>query len=356
MGAGGAWSEMWNGLSSSLDGFSAATIIISIIIVIPTILWIFSSLSAKARPEGRRPTPPGSTGLPLAGETIQFALAMTRKDGLIKFISERRKKHGPVFKSHLLGSPVVFLDPPAGNKFLFHNEGKLVENAWPASVSALLGETSLTKKQGEEYKLARRYIAGFFDQKATMAYLARVDEVASKHFATHWKGHEELSSLLMATIYTFDIICDLLLGLPDEPELQELRVCMKQYSFGILKAPINFPGFAYYDARKARERLLEMYEVIITRRRQELAEGNAHPDLLTNLLTVPDEAGRFYSDEEIKDNLLLFMFAGFETSSVALTMVITFVSKNPQVYELLLKASRLRDARLPYKSREAFRL
>ncbi|KAG6548427.1 hypothetical protein Mapa_009914 [Marchantia paleacea] len=337
MGAGCSWIEMWNGLSSSLDGFSTATIMTSIIIVIPTILWIFSSLSMRARLKGRPPIPPGSTGLPLIGESAQFVLALSRENGLRTFLRERMKSYGPVFKSHVLGSTMIFMDAPAGNKFLFQNEGKLVENSWPASVAALLGHGSLTMKKGEDYKLARRYIAGFFNQGAVMGYLARVDENASRHFAMYWQGKKELSSLKMASAFTFVTISDLLVGLQEGPEMEELCVNFTRWAFGVLKVPINLPGFAYYDALKARKRILEMLSVIVTRRRQELAVGNVIRDVLTNLLTVPDESGRLYTDAEIMDNLLLFLFAGFDTSSVALSMVITYVAKHSQVYELLVK-------------------
>ena len=47
--------------------------------------------------------PPGETGLPLIGETISFV-----KD-MFGFMSERFDKHGPVFRSHILGNPTVFI-------------------------------------------------------------------------------------------------------------------------------------------------------------------------------------------------------------------------------------------------------
>jgi hypothetical protein len=57
-----------------------------------------------------------------------------------------------VFKTNLLFSPAVSLDAPEGNKFLFSNEDKLVQNSWPSSMKKLLGCGSLTTQTGKKHK------------------------------------------------------------------------------------------------------------------------------------------------------------------------------------------------------------
>lgn len=58
-----------------------------------------------------KPLPPGSLGLPWIGETLAFV-----KDSFA-FFAERRQKYGPVFKTRLLGEPVVCLTGPDAVSF-----------------------------------------------------------------------------------------------------------------------------------------------------------------------------------------------------------------------------------------------
>jgi cytochrome P450 family 26 subfamily A len=57
-----------------------------------------------------------------------------------------------IFKTHLLFCLTIYLGAPEGNKFLFANENKLVQNSWPPSVAKLLGRHAISIKTGEEHK------------------------------------------------------------------------------------------------------------------------------------------------------------------------------------------------------------
>jgi cytochrome P450 family 26 subfamily A len=57
-----------------------------------------------------------------------------------------------IFKTHLLFRLTISLGAPEGNKFLFANENKLVQNSWPSSVVKLLGRHAFLTKIGEEHK------------------------------------------------------------------------------------------------------------------------------------------------------------------------------------------------------------
>ena len=56
-----------------------------------------------------KPLPPGRNGLPFIGETLTYL-----KDGF-KFIEQRFKQHGPIFRTSLLGRKSVILVGPEGS-------------------------------------------------------------------------------------------------------------------------------------------------------------------------------------------------------------------------------------------------
>jgi cytochrome P450 len=97
--------------------------------------------------------PPGSLGLlPFLGETLEFLRAYKANKFMEDFINPRVAKYGQVFKTHILFSSQVFLNPPEGNKFLYSNENNLVQTSWPSNMHKLIGRGSVVMKIGEEHK------------------------------------------------------------------------------------------------------------------------------------------------------------------------------------------------------------
>jgi len=72
---------------------------------------------------------------------------------------------------------------------------------------------------------------------------------------------------------------------------------------------------------------------------QELRQGQALPkqDLLSVLLTVPDEDGELMTDDVIKDNLMLVVAASYETTSKTMAIALKYLAENPSILEQVLK-------------------
>jgi cytochrome P450 len=52
-------------------------------------------------------------------------------------------------------------------------------------------------------------------------------------------------------------------------------------------------------------------------------------------VTAKDDAGQQLSDEQIIDNLLLLLFAGYDTSSTTLTRILSLLQRHPAVLQQL---------------------
>ncbi|KAL3685960.1 hypothetical protein R1sor_003982 [Riccia sorocarpa] len=330
-----------NGLSLNSSEVNYTSLIIA-----ATILWlVWTSASSYFRTRGRDRLPPGSFGFPIIGDTVHFILATTSDVGYLKWLQSKIAKYGPFFKWRFQGKPVVMMDAPGGNKFLFQKEGTLLEIYWPVQMASLLGSDSIVLQLGERHKLLRRYFSRFFDHASIGRYLEGVNRNAVQHFARHWGNNEESEFELVpfdvTSLYTFSDICNLLMSLDEGPQLASFLKDFMQWQNGLLSLPINLPGFTYYKALKARKRILQILEEYVKQRKREVAEGRvserAKVDILTNLLTVPNENGEFLSESSVCDNLLAFLFAGFGTSSSALAMTIHLIGKNPDVYEQLVQ-------------------
>ncbi|KAI7752437.1 hypothetical protein M8C21_025386, partial [Ambrosia artemisiifolia] len=164
-------------------------------ILLSIILYIFFNvyLSQKSK-TSKTNLPPGSFGWPFIGESL--SLLRAGWDGVPeRFVRERIEKHGSplVFKTSLLGDHVAVLCGPAGNKFLFGNENKLVAAWWPSSVRKLFGRCLITIR-GDEAKWMRKMLLSYLGPEAFVShYATTMDVVTRRHIEVHWRGKEEVN-------------------------------------------------------------------------------------------------------------------------------------------------------------------
>ncbi|KAL3683755.1 hypothetical protein R1sor_001777 [Riccia sorocarpa] len=332
----------WNGSSLALAGESYITLITVLAV---TVLWLLWSVSSYFRYRNRLPLPPGNFGFPIIGQTVEYLLAMRTADGIRQWVQKKVDKHGPIFKYRFVGYPMVILDQPEGNKFIFQNEGTTNHMFFPSHMYALLGPHSLAVQTGDNHKLLRRYLNRFFDHTAMSRYIPGVNRIAMRHLTSHWQGKEQLVGLEMTLLYTFSVICNLAVSLKEGPLMDKIREEFHTWAQGGFSVPINLPGFRYYKALKARKSILKVLDGLLEQRRKEIAEDRvpeaSQTDMLTNMLTVPDGEGNLLSDSFIKDNLFVLLLAGFDTSGNTLAMTMFYIAKHPHVYNEIIEEHKL---------------
>lgn len=111
---------------------------------------------------------------------------------------------------------------------------------------------------------------------------------------------------------------------------------INEYVTRRLMSPVQlsarWPTPANVRMRRATRVLDSIIGPIIEQRRRELAEGVEREDLLGLLLAARDpETGEGLSDELLRDQILITFFAGFETTSTALTWVWVLLARHPEV-------------------------
>nr|AJD25250.1 cytochrome P450 CYP716D25 [Salvia miltiorrhiza] len=317
----------------------AAVLIVAAVLIILVIIFELFTRSSR---NGALNLPPGSYGWPVLGETAEFLRAGL--DGKPeKFVRERMEKYNSqVFKTWIMGEPMAVLCGAAGNKFLFSNENKLVTVWWPSSVRKLLGPC-LATSGGEEGRQMRRMVSYFVSPDAfTRLYIKTMDMVSQQHIKTHWQGKEEVKVFPTIKQYTFELACRLFMSLEDGEQIGKLAILFNIFLKGIISIPINLPGARFYRAKKATYAIKNELHKLVRERRGALEQKTALPcqDLLSHLLVTPDENARFMAEPVIVNNILMLLFAGHDTSSVAITMLLKSLAERPDVYEKVLREQR----------------
>lgn len=103
--------------------------------------------------------------------------------------------------------------------------------------------------------------------------------------------------------------------------------------------PLDIPFTIFGKAMKARRKLLEMVELVVLRRLEQGKTKERSPaarDILSILINdMKSGSGETLSMDELKDQVLLQMFAGHDTTSAALTSLAFVIARYPEVRQRL---------------------
>ncbi|KAL2553872.1 Cytochrome [Forsythia ovata] len=292
----------------------------------------------KNKPGFSGPLPPGKTGWPVIGESLEF-LSSGWKGHPEKFIFDRIAKYSSyVFRTHLLGEQAAVFCGASGNKFLFSNENKLVQAWWPDSVNKVFPSSTQTSSKEEAIKM-RRMLPTFFKPEALQRYVGIMDHIAQRHFSDGWDNKNEVVVFPLAKRYTFWLACRLFLSVEDPNHVAKFADPFNALASGLISIPIDLPGTPFHRAIKASNFIRKELVSIIKQRKIDLAEGKASPtqDILSHMLLTSDESGKFMNELDIADKILGLLVGGHDTASSACTFVVKYLAELPEIYEGVYK-------------------
>ncbi len=266
-------------------------------------------------------TPPGSFGLPFIGETLSF---FNDRD----FLDKRLKKYGSVFKTNLFGNPTVFMTGADANVFILTNENKYFSVTWPESTKILLGSDSLVLKTGSLHTSRRKTLYQAFQPRALASYIPTMESI-THNYLEKWEKMDSFTWYPELRKYTFDIACKFLIG-TDNTSKTILGELFETWCQGLFSLAINLPWTNFGKALRARKKMLQEIEQIILKRQQAEDLGE---DALGLLLQAKDENGETLPLAELKDQILLLLFAGHETLVSSLVSFCLSVGQNPEIGE-----------------------
>jgi cytochrome P450 len=261
------------------------------------------------------------TTLPSTGAVsgVLEALAFFRDPA---FAQRRFERHGDVFETVLLGEPMVFIRGAAAiGDLLAAGDG--VEGWWPESVRQLLGSRSLANRNGAAHRARRRVVGQLFSAAALRRYSPRivvlVEELAAELAAA--PGPVPLVERMRR--FAFAVIATVVLGL-EGADRDALFVDFEIWTKALFSVPLPLPGTPFAQAMAARQRLLARLQQVLERAPQ--ASGGL--DLLAGGL---DELGVPLTDDDLVEQLLLLLFAGYETTASSLSCLMRALLLHPEV-------------------------
>ena len=280
------------------------------------------------------------TGL---GETLAFFRDPS-------FSQRRFSELGDVFETKLLAQSIVFIRGERAIGDLLKQEDSL-QGWWPESVRQLLGSKSLANRSGADHKARRRVVGQLFSSAALSRYTpdidALVDDLADE--LQHANGPVPLAARMRS--FAFSVIATTVLGL-DSANRDALFTDFEIWTRALFSIPLALPGTPFARALAARQRLLARLKTVL---QTSNAERKGGLDLLSGGL---DEAGLPLDDDDLVEQLLLLLFAGYETTASSLSCLFRALLLNPEVEHWLMQdlSSQDRPSRLDATVLEVMRM
>ena len=244
------------------------------------------------------------------------------------FASRRFHEYGDVFETTLIGQRLVFIRGEQAIRDLF-DQSDAVQGWWPKSVQTLLGSRSLANRNGAAHKARRRVVGQLFASAALRRYspsiVAMVDGLADELL----QSETAVPLAERMRRFAFAVIATTVLGL-DEDDRDALFTDFEIWTKALFSVPLAAPGSPFARALAARSRLLKRLQTVL----QEADGGRGGLDLLNGGL---DEAGLPLTDEDLVEQLLLLLFAGYETTASSLSCLFRALLLNPEVEQWLMQ-------------------
>ncbi|NWW64853.1 CP26C protein, partial [Ifrita kowaldi] len=273
------------------------------------------------------PLPKGSMGWPFFGETLHWLLQGSR------FHSSRRERYGNVFKTHLLGRPVVRVTGAENVRKILLGEHTLVSTQWPQSTHMILGSHTLLSSIGDLHRQRRKILARVFSHAALESYLPRIQKVVSWELRGWCMEPGSVAVYSSAKTLTFRIAARILLGLRlEEKQFKDLAKTFEQLVENLFSLPLNIPFSGLRKGIKARDTLHKFMEKAI---QEKLQRNNPedHSDALDFIMNSAKEHGKEFTMQELKESAIELIFAAFFTTASASTSLILLLLKHPSVIE-----------------------
>ena len=282
---------------------------------------------------------PGPKGLPILGSALDL------KNDMLGTAYRAMLEYGDVVR-FTVGPPGRFQEEAFG---VFHpdhiqrvlagsadryikNDGVYIE------LRGLLGDGLLTS-EGDDWKRQKRMIQPIFTHRRVAGYvpmMAAETAVAVARWAEYASSgkaldlNDEMARLTLAVVGKALFGADVDGAVPvirrSVPFLSERAIQRALIPFHV---PEGWPTPANRKAARYQKALYDVVDELIAARRADPAEGE---DLLGLLLQATDpENGSGLDDEEVRDQVLIFLLAGHETTATSLTFTLHLLGRHPEV-------------------------
>ncbi|XP_020259623.1 cytochrome P450 87A3-like [Asparagus officinalis] len=308
-------------------GFYAAIFIVSIFII-----WLTIFVHRWRNPRCNGRLPPGSLGLPIIGETLHFFKPNTSND-IPPFVKKRVERYGPIFKTSLVGRPIVVSTDHELNNFVFLQEGKLFESWYPETFTEIFGRDNVGSLHGFMYKYLKSLVLKLFGPESLREKLLSDVEKSASMSLSSWSGLSSIELKDGISTMIFNLTAKKLISYDASKSKENLKDSFVAFIAGLISFPVNIPGTAYNKCLQGRNKAMKVLKDLLTERKH--SPNRQCIDFFDFVIEELKKEKPVLTESIALDLMFVLLFASFETTSLAMTLAMKLLADHPKVLEEL---------------------
>ncbi|KAI3468789.1 hypothetical protein Pfo_025452 [Paulownia fortunei] len=300
---------------------------IGVLLMITITNWLYN----WRNPRCNGVLPPGSMGWPLLGETLQFFAPNTSSD-IPPFVKDRMQRYGPIFKTSLVGRPVIVSTDADLNYFIFQQEGQSFQSWYPDTFTEIFGRQNVGSLHGFMYKYLKNMVLNLFGPESLKKMLPEVEQASNRNLK-RWSSQHIVDVKEATAQMIFDLTAKKLISYDSEKSPENLRENFVAFILGLISFPLDIPGTAYHKCLQGRKKAMNMLKNMLQERRER--PRKIRSDFFDYVLEELQREDTVLTEAIALDLMFVLLFASFETTSLALTSAIKFLVDHPLVLKEL---------------------
>ncbi len=268
----------------------------------------------------------------------------------VGYMEKAAQQYPDIFTGRIIGfgDTVVFVNhPQAIQEILSNDRKKFVAVGKKNKIGEpLVGEYSVVLLEGTHHKQQRQFAMPAFHGERMRAYGQLICDLCTKVFNQLPLNQHFLARNSTQQI-TLQVILQVVLGLNEEEKLEKLKHLLPQM-LDTFRSPMTssllFFSFLQKDLGawspwgkflRDRQEIDKLIYAEISERRQQLDPQRI--DILSMLISAQYDTGQSMTDQELRDQLMTLMVAGYETTATAIAWGLYWIHQKPLVREKLLQ-------------------
>jgi cytochrome P450 len=285
------------------------------------------------------------------GPQISFSEFMDKvNENPFTFLMDLIQKYGDTIYIKLQQKDVYILNNPNYIEQIFTRDYKLFSKTRAAELRPFLGN-GLLLNEGESHRQHRKIIQPLFLPKSIKSYSTiMVDNI--KHIADNWQENTTIDVLQEMTMLAMGVMTESLFGINfrDRDTFSKVSNAFTNIleSFTQVHEPVEnilvdksatITGDNNKKQNKFQDYIDFLNQKIYTLMDHIKKTNPEKPNLISHLMKAkdPDSGEIGLPDQQIRDEIMIFLFAAHDTTSTALTWSLAYLATNQWIQDKLQK-------------------
>lgn len=256
------------------------------------------------------------------------------------WLRRMHETYGDIYTAKVVNGTIVIVNSPAGAQAVFGADPDTFTTFATDAIKPLIGPNSMLFLTGTRHRRERKLLMPSFHGERMRAYGEIIRDTAIAT-AERWVPGQAMRFQDSSQAISLEVIIRAVFGIQDRIRVEQVRRNIIRFVDSAHPALLFFPFLQhsfggvgpYAHFSKVKEEIRSLLCAEVEARRQATDPGN---DILSMMLAARHEDGSGMSMDELHDELLTLVFAGHETTGIALAWSIYWLLRNPNCMQRLL--------------------